>query len=96
MIIIVELRSSTNDPLVNHRPNCRNPGWDTLNGVGVAAVPEEGNGLAGMRARAEALGGSLLAGPAAGGGFRVSARLPHRAGAAGPVHPTDAAAEEAM
>ena len=40
-----------------------------------------GNGIPGMRARASALGGSLAAGPRPGGGFRVRARLPPRAGA---------------
>lgn len=35
-----------------------------------------GSGIAGMRERAVALGGSLTAGPLPGGGFRVSARLP--------------------
>ncbi len=47
-------------------------------GVGGAAMP--GNGIAGMRERAAALGGEVEAGPAPGGGFRVVARLP--AGAA--------------
>jgi signal transduction histidine kinase len=35
-----------------------------------------GHGIAGMRERAAALGGTLEAGPAPRGGFRVSARLP--------------------
>jgi signal transduction histidine kinase len=35
-----------------------------------------GNGIQGMRERAAALGGELQAGPRAGGGFRVRARLP--------------------
>ena len=35
-----------------------------------------GHGIAGMRERAEAVGGTLIAGPAADGGFRVEARLP--------------------
>jgi signal transduction histidine kinase len=35
-----------------------------------------GSGIAGMRARAEALGGTLEAGPVDGGGFLVSAVLP--------------------
>jgi signal transduction histidine kinase len=43
-------------------------------GIGGSAVP--GNGIAGMRERAEALGGSVDAGPVAGGGFRVRATLP--------------------
>ncbi|MGI8791189.1 MAG: sensor histidine kinase [Actinomycetota bacterium] len=38
-----------------------------------------GNGIAGMRERAVALGGSLEAGPRPGGGFRVVGRLPLRA-----------------
>jgi signal transduction histidine kinase len=38
--------------------------------------PGSGNGIAGMRERAAALGGSLDAGPRAGGGFRVRAWLP--------------------
>jgi signal transduction histidine kinase len=51
------------------------------NGPGAAAGPRvnghaPGHGLAGMRERAELLGGSLSAGPAPGGGFTVSAVLP--------------------
>jgi signal transduction histidine kinase len=45
-------------------------------GSGDGAAPSDGNGLAGMRERAGALGGTLAAGPRAGGGFRVEARLP--------------------
>jgi signal transduction histidine kinase len=37
-----------------------------------------GHGLAGMRERAEAIGGHVDAGPAPGGGFRVRAHLPAR------------------
>jgi signal transduction histidine kinase len=44
-------------------------------GPPVAAF-EDGNGIAGMRARATALGGTLTAGPADEGGFLVEARLP--------------------
>jgi signal transduction histidine kinase len=40
------------------------------------AASEGGNGIPGMRERAAALGGMLEAGPRAGGGFRVRARLP--------------------
>ena len=51
------------------------------NGPGVPAGPRAnghgpGHGLAGMRERAELLGGSLSAGPARDGGFAVSAVLP--------------------
>ena len=53
-------------------------------GAGPGAEPQltpsppegSGTGIAGMRARAEALGGRLQAGPRAGGGFAVHARLP--------------------
>nr|WP_246221187.1 sensor histidine kinase [Phytoactinopolyspora mesophila] len=44
-----------------------------------------GMGIPGMRARAEALGGDLEAGPAPEGGFVVRARLPRPAG----PHPAD-------
>ena len=38
--------------------------------------PSAGHGIAGMRERAEALGGSLSAGPSSDGGFLVTASLP--------------------
>ena len=45
--------------------------------LGTSDVSEgDGLGLAGMTERVEALGGILVAGPAADGGFRVTARLP--------------------
>lgn len=40
--------------------------------------PGGGTGIAGMRRRAAAVGGSLTAGPAPGGGFAVRAELPRR------------------
>jgi signal transduction histidine kinase len=43
---------------------------------GGATAEEGGSGIPGMRARAEALGGTLSAGPLEGGGFMVSAVLP--------------------
>ncbi|SEE33539.1 sensor histidine kinase [Jiangella alba] len=52
------------------------------NGVGGAPPPApgeddgSGTGIDGMRARAEAVGGRLQAGPRTGGGFAVHARLP--------------------
>jgi signal transduction histidine kinase len=43
---------------------------------GVGGSTEAGNGIVGMRERAGALGGSVVAGPRRGGGFRVAAHLP--------------------
>ncbi len=45
-------------------------------GAGADAGWRPGDGIAGMRERASALGGELHAGPAAGGGFHVRGRLP--------------------
>jgi signal transduction histidine kinase len=42
-----------------------------------ARVPEAGNGIRGMRARADAVGGSLIAQPRTAGGFEVIAHLPY-------------------
>lgn len=42
----------------------------------LTAPAEEGHGIAGMRERATALGGTFEAGPRAEGGWRVAARLP--------------------
>ncbi len=50
----------------------------TDNGTGGGPSHSGGRGLLGMHERAELLGGSLQAGPVAGGGFRVSARIPAR------------------
>jgi signal transduction histidine kinase len=41
--------------------------------------PRGGHGLIGMRERVRLVGGSLHAGPCEGGGFEVTARLPHAA-----------------
>jgi signal transduction histidine kinase len=51
----------------------RDDGGRAGNGRGLSG---EGHGIAGMRERAEALGGSLSAGPASEGGFLVTASLP--------------------
>ena len=47
-------------------------------GTGPAAAAPAGTGIAGMRRRAEAVGGSLTVGPRSGGGFLVRAELPAR------------------
>jgi signal transduction histidine kinase len=44
------------------------------------AVPAGGHGLAGMRERAAALGGTVVAGPHHDGGFQVHLELPIRQG----------------
>ena len=46
------------------------------NGHGATILPGSGHGIAGMRERAQLLGGSLDAGPRPGGGGRVVAHLP--------------------
>jgi signal transduction histidine kinase len=46
------------------------------------AVPASGHGLAGMRERAAALGGSCEAGPVSGAGWQVRAEIPVSGGAA--------------
>jgi signal transduction histidine kinase len=48
----------------------------------VPAVPASGHGLAGMRERAAALGGSCEAGPVNGSGWQVRAEIPVSGGAA--------------
>jgi signal transduction histidine kinase len=49
---------------------------DNGRGVPDGAEVVEGHGLAGMRERVSALGGTLTAGPAPGGGFAVRAGIP--------------------
>jgi signal transduction histidine kinase len=51
---------------------------DGAGGPARRATSTPGMGISGMRRRAEALGGTLDAGPRAGGGFRVIAALPLR------------------
>lgn len=48
----------------------------TVEDDGVGGLPTSVSGIAGMRKRAEALGGALSAGPKDAGGFRVVAALP--------------------
>lgn len=48
----------------------------TNDGAGATTLPGAGHGIAGMRERAQLLGGRLAAGPRAEGGFQVVAHLP--------------------
>jgi signal transduction histidine kinase len=48
------------------------------NGTAAVATDGTGHGLRGMRERVTVYGGSLQAGPQAGGGFAVTARIPYR------------------
>ncbi|WP_062991564.1 sensor histidine kinase [Nocardia anaemiae] len=54
---------------------------DNARATGTPSKPGSsgGNGILGMRERAHALGGQLIAGPRPSGGFRVVARLPSQA-----------------
>jgi signal transduction histidine kinase len=59
---------------------------DDGRGPATPGEPSGGDGLPGMRERATALGGTLTAGPRAGGGFRVEAHLPTRAASPASEH----------
>ena len=58
--------------VVERRERARRRATPTLAGAGT------GNGLQGLRERVGAAGGALEAGPLAGGGWRLGARLPGR------------------
>jgi len=64
--------------------------WVEDDGRGASAAPDDapgGHGLAGMRERALALGGSVEAGPRPGGGYAVRAWLPVRYERPSPTSP---------
>jgi signal transduction histidine kinase len=72
--VVRHAHAATARVLVRYEPGAlelcvEDDGRGTANGT-------SGHGLAGMRERAAAVGGTLDAGPARDGGFRVSARLP--------------------
>ena len=59
-----------------HHDELRIDVTDTGRGQPATAAAAGGHGLAGMRERAAAVGGTVEAGPGPAGGFRVAARLP--------------------
>lgn len=73
----VDYRDGAVDVEINDDGRAR-PGADPHSG---------GTGLAGMRARATAVGGTLEAGPRSSGGFGVRAHLPHGADTTGGARP---------
>ena len=77
--VVRHARASNASVQVDHRDGrvelaIRDDGAGADNGRGPDSAT--GHGIAGMRERAEALGGSLSAGPSSEGGFLVSASLP--------------------
>jgi two-component system sensor histidine kinase DesK len=71
----------------------------TDDGRGPAGAPSRdgGHGLAGLRERAEALGGEVSAGPAPGGGFRLRVAVPRApSGEGASAEPEDEAASPAV
>jgi signal transduction histidine kinase len=58
------------------------PDRGSYDAQGFGAEPGGGHGIIGMRERVSLLGGVFNAGPLPGYGFRVSARIPLRAGEA--------------
>jgi signal transduction histidine kinase len=78
--VVRHARASTATVSVGYDPNAvvlevQDDGSGDANG---ATATHNGHGLIGMRERAAAVGGTLQAGAAPGGGFRVHARLPTR------------------
>ncbi|MCA5892058.1 sensor histidine kinase [Isoptericola sp. NEAU-Y5] len=67
-------------------------GGPTTTTVPSAAAARPGHGLIGMRERAEFVGGTLDAGPAPGGGWRVRLTVPRTASAPAPSRPAPAPA----
>ena len=62
--------------------NAGAPDRGSYDAQGFGAEPGGGHGIIGMRERVSLLGGVFNAGPLPGYGFRVSARIPLRAGEA--------------
>ncbi|GHA48663.1 two-component sensor histidine kinase [Streptomyces spiroverticillatus] len=68
--------SRTADVLVTYAPGALRLRIDDAGPATGDEAGGSGNGLAGMRERAAALGGTIEAGPLTGGGFRVEAEIP--------------------